>query len=92
MTEAHWTFLTNHGHVLLCLARAPDRRIRELAEEVGITERAVQRILRDLTEGGYLCVEKEGRRNHYIVRHEAPLRHPIEARHTVGELFGGLRA
>ncbi len=92
MAEAHWTFLTNHGHVLLCLARAPDRRIRELAEDVGITERAVQRILRDLTDGGYLSVEKEGRRNHYVVRDEAPLRHPVEARHTVGELLGALRA
>jgi DNA-binding MarR family transcriptional regulator len=92
LAEAHWTFLTNHGHVLLCLARAPDRRIRELAEDVGITERAVQRILRDLTDGGYLSVEKEGRRNHYVVRDEAPLRHPVEARHTVGELLGALRA
>ncbi|MFN9999563.1 MAG: helix-turn-helix transcriptional regulator [bacterium] len=92
LAEAHWTFLTNHGHVLLCLARAPDRRIRELAEDVGITERAVQRILRDLTDGGYLSVEKEGRRNHYVVRDEAPLRHPVVARHTVGELLGALRA
>jgi predicted transcriptional regulator len=77
--DSDWTFLSNHAHVLLCIAAEPEIRLREVAEQVGITERAVQRIVADLSEGGYLSREREGRRNHYEVHAERPLRHPIEA-------------
>ncbi|HEU4404561.1 MAG TPA: winged helix-turn-helix transcriptional regulator [Polyangiaceae bacterium] len=84
---AGWTFLTNHAHVLLCIARDPEARIRDLAGAVGITERAVQRIVADLEAVGYLAHEREGRRNRYEVRAELPLRHPLEAHCAVGALF-----
>lgn len=87
-----WTFLTNHGHVLLCLSRDPDLRIRDLAARVGITERAVQRILHDLVEDGYLTVTKAGRRNHYSVQDQRPMRHPIEAHTSVADLVALLGA
>ena len=82
-----WTFLSNHAHVLISLARSPDARIRDLAHTVGITERAVQRILAELIEGGFLSVTKDGRRNHYKIHDRMPLRHPVEAGHTVHELL-----
>ncbi len=81
------TFFTNHAHVLFCLAAQPDLRIRELAVRVGITERATQRIVADLEEAGFLEVQRVGRRNHYRVRADLPLRHPVEGDHTVGELI-----
>ena len=81
-----WTFLTNHAHVLLTLASDPQLRVRDVALKVGITERAAQRILHDLVEAGYLQREKHGRRNSYHLALDQPLRHPVEARHTVGEL------
>lgn len=81
-----WTFLTNHAHVLICLAREPDARMRDVAEWVGITERAVQRIVAELEEAGYLSRARDGRRNSYEIRGDLPLRHPIEAAHTVTEL------
>jgi len=89
---AHWTFLSNHAHVLLLLWEDPDLRVRELAERVGITERAVQRITHDLIEDGYLEVTKDGRRNHYVVRDDLPLRHPIEANAKVSCLIDILKA
>ena len=79
-----WTFLTNHAHVLVCLARDGDLRLRDVAARVGITERAVQRIVADLEAGGYLDIGKQGRRNTYTVRRGRPLRHPVESRRTVG--------
>lgn len=82
-----WTFLTNHTHLLVVLAREPSARIRDLAAEVGITERAVQRILAELTAGGILTVHKEGRRNRYRINRKTRLRHPLESRHTIGELL-----
>jgi DNA-binding Lrp family transcriptional regulator len=82
-----WTFLTNHAHVLLLISRDPDIRVRELAERVGITERAAHRIVGDLVEAGYLSRARVGRRNHYVVHPERPLRHPIERAHHVGELL-----
>ena len=84
---AGWSFLTNHAHVLFCLAQDVDARLRDVAERVGITERAVQRIVRELAEGGYVDVERVGRRNHYGVDPSLALRHPIEAHRTVGELI-----
>ena len=82
-----WTFLTNHMHILVVLARQPDMRIRDMADEVGITQRAVQRILAELTESQILKVSKDGRRNHYTINRRTQLRHPLESRHTIGELL-----
>src|SRR5205823_2430337 len=73
-----WTFLTNHAHVILCLASEPQVMMREVADHVGITERAVQRIVADLEKGGYIRRVRQGRRNAYKVRVDKPLRHPIE--------------
>ena len=85
--EATWTFMTNHAHVLFCLAREPDLRLRDVAARVGVTERAVQRIVADLNEGGYLEVHKQGRRNRYTVHTDRHLRHPVERHRTVAELI-----
>ncbi len=82
-----WTFLTNHGHVLICLHRDPRMRIRDIADEVGITDRAVQAILLDLEDGGYLTKEKVGRRNEYRVHPDLAFRHPSEAMRPIGELL-----
>ena len=82
-----WTFLTNHAHVLNCLAADPDTRLRDVAVRVGITERAAQLILADLVEAGYVTRTRVGRRNHYQVHREIPLRHPIERDHQLGELL-----
>jgi len=82
-----WTFLTNHAHVLFCIALDPEVRLRDVALRVGITERAVQRIVTDLEAEGYLAVTKEGRRNRYEVRRELPLRHPIERHRSVRALM-----
>ena len=91
-SPAHgWTFLTNHAHVLVLLARDPDLLLREVAQRVDITERAVQRIVGDLVDGGYLRVERIGRRNHYRVVDRHPLRHPVEAKTTVRQLLQLLR-
>lgn len=85
-----WTFLTNHGHVLGCLAEQPDARARDVALLVGITERATQAIIADLVACGYLTRIKRGRRNRYIVHSDAPLRHPLESDRTIGDLLAGL--
>jgi predicted transcriptional regulator len=87
VTSSGWTFLTNHTHVLLCLFRNPDERLRDVAVAVGITERMVQRIVSELAEAGYLQITKEGRRNHYRVNSRLRLRHPLESHHTIGELL-----
>jgi DNA-binding MarR family transcriptional regulator len=85
--SAGWTFLSNHAHVLLCIARDPAVRLRDVAARVGITERAVQRIVTDLAAAGYLTVAKEGRRNRYVIHPEQPLRHPLERHRTVKGLL-----
>lgn len=85
-----WTFLTNHAHVLLCLANAGSLTARELSLRIGITERSVQAILADLIADGYLDKTKVGRRNDYTVNLSGRLRHPLEAAHTVGELIKAL--
>jgi DNA-binding IclR family transcriptional regulator len=82
-----WTFLSNHAHVLLLIARDPEIKIREVAERVGITERAVQRIVADLETGHYLERQRAGRRNRYKIHPELPLRHPVEAHRDVGALI-----
>lgn len=86
--ESTWTFLTNHAHVLLCIAADHEARMRDLAERVGITERAVQRIIDDLAAGGYLRIEREGRRNRYEINQSLPLRHPVESHCAVAGLIG----
>jgi len=78
-----WTFLTNHAHVLLCITADPEIRVRELAFRIGITERAVQRILADLEAGGFLLRERVGRRTHYRLSLDRPMRHPVEASRDV---------
>ena len=84
---AEWTFLTNHAHALICIARDPGIRLQDVAEHVGVTERAAQRIVSDLVEGGYLDRLREGRRNAYRVRADRPLRHPVENGHDIGEIL-----
>lgn len=84
---SEWTFLTNHAHVLLCVARDPAARLRDVADDVGITERAAQRIVADLVEAGYLERERVGRRNRYRLHPELPLRHPLEHEHAIGEIL-----
>lgn len=82
-----WTFLSNHGHVLLLVAREPGIRVSELGNRVGITDRAVRSILRDLESAGYLTRERVGRRNQYHVHGEGRLRHPEESMTLVGDLL-----
>ena len=82
-----WTFLTNHAHVLLCIAADPEVRLREVAISVGITERATQRIVMELEEAGYLDRERVGRRNRYRLHTEQPLRHPMDRPFRVRELI-----
>lgn len=83
-----WTFLTNHAHVLISLAGDDSLRVRDLALRVGITERAVLKILGELEAGGVIEREREGRRNRYRVRTDSALRHSLEAHCTVGDLIG----
>jgi DeoR/GlpR family transcriptional regulator of sugar metabolism len=84
---SEWTFLTNHAHVLFCVAQDPEIRLRDVAEQVGITERAVQRIVTELEESGYITRQRSGRRNLYVVHHHRPLRHRIESHRQVGDLL-----
>ncbi len=86
--SAAWTFLTNHAHVLLCIARDPQVRLRDVAVEVGITERAAQRIVADLAEAHYLTRRRVGRRNCYEVHADRPLRHPADGPRNVAFLLG----
>lgn len=85
-----WTFLTNHAHVLIAISRDPELRQRDIAYAVGVTVGAVQRIITDLQEAGYLTSERVGRRNVYAVHAQLPLRHPLEDQHTVGDLIASL--
>ena len=82
-----WTFLTNHAHVLIVLYSQPNLALREVALQVGITERAVQRIVMELEEGGFVTRQKIGRKNHYQVSKHKPLRHPLEAHRKIGDLL-----
>jgi predicted ArsR family transcriptional regulator len=87
-----WTFLSNHGHVLVALAKDPTLRLRDIAAIVGITERAVQTIVGDLEAAGYLERQRVGRRNAYVLRVNGPLRHPVESDHQVADLLAVFRA
>lgn len=87
MQVAEWTFFTNHAHVMLCILRDPEMRIRDIADLVGVTERAAQRIVSELEEAGYLERHREGRRNRYELNVDLPLRHPLERGHAIGEVL-----
>jgi predicted ArsR family transcriptional regulator len=84
---SNWTLFSNHGHVLVCLAGDSDARLRDVAADVGITERAVQKIVRDLQSHGMISVTKHGRRNRYRIHHKKNLRHELEAHCTLGDLM-----
>ncbi len=86
-TARHWTFVTNHTQVLLCLVENPDVRLRDVAEMVGITERAAQRILADLVEAGYVDRDRVGRRNRYTINREMAMRHDAQLGHQIGPLL-----
>jgi predicted transcriptional regulator len=87
----HGTFLTNHAQVVLCIAHDPDIRLRDVAETVGITERAAQRIVADLVESGFLERERRGRRNRYLINEKTEMRHPAQEGYEIGELLNLLR-
>lgn len=87
-----WTFLSNHTHVLVCLSAEDEPTVRDIAARVGITERAVLRILAELEEGGVIARERDGRRNRYRVHGEMRLRHPLEAHCRIGELLALISA
>lgn len=86
-----WTFLTNHSHVLICITEDRSARARDIAASVGITERAVQRIVTELCDAGYVTKVRQGRRNQYTVHLDHPLRHPVEGHCTVSELLRTVR-
>lgn len=86
-----WAFLTNHAHVLLCIARDPQSRARDIAGQVGITERATQRILADLIADGYITRTKIGRRNLYNINPDGHLRHPALRELSIGSLIDVLK-
>ena len=87
-----WRFVTNHAHVLEAIANDPTIRLRDIATDIGITERTAAQIVNDLEEAGYLTKSRDGRRNRYEVHRELPLRHPRHRHHTVGELIDFLEA
>lgn len=84
---SNWTLFSNHGHVMVCLIRDSESRLRDVAADVGITERAVQKIVRELQDGGMVSVSKNGRRNHYRIHNKKSLRHELEANCTLNDLI-----
>lgn len=87
MSAASWTFLTNHAQVMLCIARDPGIRLRDIADRVGITERSAYGIVLDLAEAGYIVKEKTGRRNRYQIQAHLPLPESSSRERTVGEVL-----
>ncbi len=85
--ESSWTFLTNHAHVLMCLVKSPSMLMRDIAAEVGITERAVQRIIADLSNEKYITKIREGRCNKYRINTKKQLKHPIESHRRIADLI-----
>ncbi|MEA2384593.1 MAG: hypothetical protein QOH72_4564 [Solirubrobacteraceae bacterium] len=82
-----WTFLSNHGRVLLCIARDPAIRLRDIGEQVGITERAAHRIVSELSDAGYVRRERHGRRNYYAIQHDLPLPDGVAPNQRIGDLL-----
>ena len=91
-TSPGWTFLTNHAQVLVCIARDPGVRLREIGDRVGITERAAYRIVAELADAGYIARERNGRRNRYTINALSPLPDPIAREQNVGDLLEILTA
>ena len=89
-TSQNWTFLSNHAHVLVYVAKNPDVRLSEVAELVGVRERTVHRIVHELIDAGYISVTKVGRNNVYSVNLDKPLRHPLEADHNIQAIIAPL--
>lgn len=89
-SSPNWTFLSNHAHVLVCVAKNPDVRLSEVAELVGVRERTVHRIVHELIDAGYISVTKVGRNNVYSVDLDKPLRHPLEAEHNIHAIVAPL--
>ena len=87
---SRWTFLTNHGHALICINRDPEIRLREIAAQLGVTERTAHAVVNDLVESGYVDRIRVGNRSRYRVHPERPLRHPVEREHAVRELLDAL--
>ena len=87
MQEGEWTFLTNHGRVLAYIAKSTRITTREIAQEAGITERTIQKIIADLEAGGYVARYREGRSNHYTIHPELPMRHRMEQGYAVADLL-----
>ena len=85
--SASWTFLSNFAHVLICIAQEPTIRLRDIAVKVGITERAVQKIVLELEAAGAIERHREGRRNNYSINYSLPLRHELECHKTIGDLL-----
>jgi DNA-binding transcriptional regulator YhcF (GntR family) len=90
MSKGEWTFLTNHGRVLIYVAKHPLTTAREMAQMAGITERTVQKIVADLVRGGYLVAHRRGRCNQYVVHPERPMRHGMEQPFAVGDMMKAL--
>jgi len=86
-TVANWSFLTNHGRALLCIAQSPDVRLRDIAADLGITERHAYAIVTDLTDAGYIVKEKEGRRNRYQVQNDLALPDLPDRDQAIGEVL-----
>ncbi len=82
-----WTFFSNYGHVLVCLSRNNEVRLRDVAAEVGITERAVQKIVKDMQDAGFITISKHGRCNRYRLNKRKSLRHHLESHCNVGKLL-----
>ena len=89
-TTASWNFLTNHARVLVCVAQDPGIRLREIGDEVGITERAAHRIVSELADAGYIARERQGRRNRYSVQADLPLPEPVAREQKIGDLLAVL--
>lgn len=87
MPQKQWTIFSNHGHVLVCLVRNPESKLRDIAIDVGITERAVQRIIGELEESEVIKRSRIGRRNHYDIDLDKPLRHPLEEHQTLASVM-----
>ena len=89
-TAPKWTFLTNHGQLLLCIAEEPGLTLRAIGERIGITERAAHRIVAELETSGYLSRRRNGRRNHYTIRPHLPLPDSVARERQIGDLLGVL--
>jgi hypothetical protein len=87
-----WTFLSNHAQVLLCIAHDPGIRLRDIGDQVGITERAAHRIVSELDEAGYLTRQRDGRRNHYTISQDLPLPDRVARNQRIGDLLNILTA